>query len=263
MSTGVYVIGSTPGHLDGNTNAGSDDIFVAKFNAFGVKQWTRQLGTPQSDQGLGAATDQDNNIFVVGQTEGGLDGHSNAGQTDIFVVKYNSSGAILWTRQLGSAGTDQGRGAATDTAGNVYVVGDARGALDGNTQIGGDDFFVVKYNGEGVKQWSHLFGTTANDGAFAVATSGNNIYVTGFTYGGVGGNTVAGAADMFTTNIFASTGTTQWTRQLGTNGVEEGNGVAVDKDGSAYIVGRTTGNLDGNTLVGGSADAFLTKYGLP
>ena len=84
--------GYTGGGLDGNTSSGESDIFLVKYDSSGTKQWTKQLGTSSGDNGLGVTTDSSGNIYVTGGTEGGLDGNTNSGGWDIFLVKYNSSG---------------------------------------------------------------------------------------------------------------------------------------------------------------------------
>ena len=89
---------------------------------------------------------------MTGGTYGGLDGNTNAGNSDLFVVKYNSSGTKQWTKQLGSSSRDYDYGVATDSSGNVYVSGDTYGGLDNNTNAGYNDLFVVKYNSSGTKQ---------------------------------------------------------------------------------------------------------------
>ena len=53
---------------------------------------TQQLGTPNSDEVFGVATDSSGNVYVAGQTQGEMDGNINAGFNDIFLQKYNSSG---------------------------------------------------------------------------------------------------------------------------------------------------------------------------
>ena len=65
---------------------------MEKVNESGTKQWTKQLGTSSDDRGNSVTTDSSGNIYVTGYTFGGLDGNTNSGITDIFLVKYNSSG---------------------------------------------------------------------------------------------------------------------------------------------------------------------------
>ena len=84
--------GYTSGALDGNTSTGSSDIFVVKFNSSGTKQWSSQQGTSSSDSARGIAIDSSRNVYVAGYTLGALDSNNNAGDRDIFVIKFNSDG---------------------------------------------------------------------------------------------------------------------------------------------------------------------------
>jgi hypothetical protein len=150
-SGNVYVTGYTGGEMDG-TKAGDYDLFLVKYNSSGTKQWTKQLGTSSEDKAYGVATDSSGNVYVAGKTTGGLDGNTNAGNSDLFLVKYNSSGTKQWTQQLGTSSADSASGVATDSSANVYVTGQTAGGLDGNTNAGSEDLFLVKYNSSGTKQ---------------------------------------------------------------------------------------------------------------
>ena len=89
---------------------------------------------------------------MTGQTNGSLDGNTNAGGYDFFIVKYNSSGVKQWTKQLGTSGNDYGHDITSDSSGNIYVTGETYGSLDGNTNAGDSDLIVVKYDPDGNKQ---------------------------------------------------------------------------------------------------------------
>ena len=100
---------------------------------------------------------------MTGGTAGDLDGNTNSGKSDIFLVKYNSSGTKQWTKQLGTSSSEGGLGVTTDSSGNIYVTGSTEGWLDGNANSGGircnlrvscKDIFLVKYNSSGIKQWT-------------------------------------------------------------------------------------------------------------
>jgi PKD repeat protein len=258
-SGNVYVTGRTYGGLDGNTNAGSYDLFLVKYDSFGVKQWTRQMGTSTNDYAYGVAVDGSGNVYVTGVTGSGLDGNTSAGLDDLFLVKYDSFGVKQWTRQMGTSVDESARGVAVDGSGNVYVTGDTSGGLDGNTNAGSNDLFLVKYDGSGVKQWTRQMGTSTNDYAYGVAVDGSgNVYVTGVTFGGLDGNTNAGSNDLFLVKYDGS-GVKQWTRQMGTSASDIAHSVAVDGSGNVYVTGDTSGGLDGQWHDGGS-DIFLIKF---
>jgi len=260
-SGNIYVTGFTGGELDGNSYAG---LFVVKYDSSGTKQWTKQMGTSFDDGANGVATDSSGNVYVAGYTNGGLDGNSNAGGYDLFIVKYNSSGTKLWTKQLGSSKDDYAEGVATDSSGNVYVAGKTTGGLDGNSSAGGWDLFVVKYNSSGTKQWTQQLGTSSQDiqedVAYDIATDASgNSYVVGYTYnGGLDGNSPLGGHDPFIVK-YDSLGNKQWTKQFGTSSGDDAYAVTTDSSGFIYVAGYTNGGLDGNTSAG-SNDLFLVKY---
>ena len=103
-------------------------VFLFSFIIFSCKSsdntttssWTtKQLGTSSTDAGWGVTSDSSDNIYVTGGTDGDLDGNTNLGYTDIFLVKYNSSGTKQWTKQLGTSSTEWGYGVTTDSSDDV------------------------------------------------------------------------------------------------------------------------------------------------
>ena len=263
-SGNVYITGYTAGGLDGNTNAGGDDLFVVKYNSSGTKQWTRQLGSSVNDHARCIATDSSGNVFVGGSTYGGLDNYTNSGGINYFVVKYNSSGTKQWTQQDNTTYPAYANGVATDSSGNVYV------AVQGPSKI-------VKYNSSGTKQWTQALssGSSTTGDPYAIATdSSDNVYVTGSTTDNFTGNTNAGRNDIFVVK-YNSSGDKQWTKQIGTTCQDYGKGIATDISGNSYVVGSTEvysgcesgstsipDGLDNETIVGsnGGLDAFIIKY---
>ena len=261
----VYVAGYTTGGLDGNTLTGTNDFFVTKYDSSGVKQYTKQLGVAgKSTVGRSVATDASGNVYVAGYTNGGLDGNTLTGGYDFFVTKYDSSGVKQYTKQLGAAGANIetiGLSVATDASGNIYVAGYTESGLDGNTLTGTQDFFVTKYDSSGIKQYTKQFGVAGiYTIGYSIATDASgNVYVAGYTNGGLDGNTITGGYDFFVTK-YDSSGIKQYTKQLGVSGVTTfGNSVATDAAGNVYVAGYTNGGLDGNTLIG-TRDSFVTKY---
>ena len=65
---------------------------------------------------------------------------------------FGQSNTKQWTKQLGTSSVDIGNGVTVDSSGNIYVTGYTMGSLDGNTNSGENDIFLLKYNSDGVKQ---------------------------------------------------------------------------------------------------------------
>jgi hypothetical protein len=264
VSGNVYVTGVTGAvGLDGNTQTGTNDFFVTKYNISGVKQFTKQLGVAGvATNGNSIATDVSGNVYVAGSTAGGLDGNTLTGTLDVFVTKYDSSGVKLYTKQLGVAGVATNGGyVANDASGNVYVAGYTKGGLDGNTLTGTEDVFVTKYNSSGVKLYTKQLGVSGvSTQSRSVATDvSGNVYIAGFTSGGLDGNTLTGTQDFFVTK-YDSSGVKLYTKQLGVaTKSTTGSSIALDASGNVFVAGSTTGGLDGNTLIG-TQDFIVTKY---
>ena len=116
------------------------------------KQWTKLLGTSSDEDGNGVTVDSSGNIYVTGRTGGALDSIANSGSSDIFLVKYDSTGEKQWTKLLGTSSDDYGFGMTVDSSDNIYVTGYTAGGLDNNSNSGSLDIFLVKFNSDGVKQ---------------------------------------------------------------------------------------------------------------
>ena len=96
--------------------------------------WTRQVGTSADDYGWAAAVDGSGNVYVAGVTSGAF-AFTNQGGRDAIVAKYDPSGSFIWSRQLGAALDQWGRGVAVDSSGNVYLAGWTQSSLNG-TAVG-------------------------------------------------------------------------------------------------------------------------------
>ncbi|MBI4332773.1 MAG: SBBP repeat-containing protein [Chloroflexi bacterium] len=140
----IYVAGHTSGALPGQTSSGNYDIFVRKYDDWGIEQWTSQFGSSLDDQCFGAAVDGSGNIHLTGYAPAALPGQTFLGGKDAFASRYDSAGKRLWTLQFGNSSDNYARGVATDGTGNVYVAGSTDGALSEQTSSGGTDAFILK-----------------------------------------------------------------------------------------------------------------------
>lgn len=264
-SGNVYLAGDTSGALPGNTQMGTKDFFIAKYDSSGNPGFIAQLGvTGTNTVANGIASDSSGNLYVTGTTTGGLDGNTLTGTQDVFLTKYDSSGNRLFTKQLGVAShSTTANAVATDPFGYVYISGFTNGGLDGNTLTGTNDFFVTKYDSSGTKIITHQLGVASKDTySFGVSTDANgNLYVGGYTTGGLDGNTLTADQGLFLTK-YNEVGQKLFTKELGPASsakVWGTGGIATDPFGFIYIAGYTNGNMDGNTLTG-TQDFVVVKY---
>jgi hypothetical protein len=137
----VFVVGYTSGNLGGQINAGSIDAFVVKYDTNGHLFWTRLLGSSAGEQAHSIMIDAAGDAMICGSTGGTLAG-PNAGGNDAFAAEFDSNGAHLWTRQLGSAGNDIAEAVAVDGLNRVYICGRTNGGL-GGPPAGANDAFIA------------------------------------------------------------------------------------------------------------------------
>ncbi|PJZ57169.1 SBBP repeat-containing protein [Leptospira barantonii] len=240
---------------------------LSGFSLPGPKpEWTRILGaTSGGVQVKSITSDSNSNVYVTGQAGGNVDGQGITGFYDLFVSKYNSSGSKQWTKLMGVAGDQTiAYGIASDSLGNVYAVGETNGALDGEAFFGTSDFadrnfFIVKFDSNGNKQWTRLLGVTGYTSASSVTTDTNgNIFVTGTSISGLDGQTFSGGGSGYFIVKYNSSGTKQWTKLFAG---PKPTGITCDLNGKIYLTGLTSNmtTMDG-VAVNGTNDAFLIQF---
>ena len=254
----IYVTGETSGSFDGQTNYGNTDLCLTKYDLYGNKQWTRIWGSDSYDIGVGVCNDNTGNIYVTGWTWGAFDGQTNNGAVDLCLTKFDGSGNKLWTRIWGTKDWEIGFETEVDSAGNVYVAGYTTGNPDGQTNYGTNDFCLVKFDSNGNRQWTRVWGSINLEGRPAISIYNNYIYVSGFTFGSFDGQSNNGEQD-FCLSKFDNNGNKLWTRIWGSAFIERGNNVNVDNVGNVYVSGLTFGSFDGQ-INNGDSDLCLTKF---
>jgi len=195
------------------TNAGNEDMFIVKYDSGGNVLWAKSAGGTSADLGYSCSTDAGGNIIAAGWFQSptitfGTTVLTNAGLSDIFIVKYAPGGNVLWAKSEGGTAIDYGVSCSTDAGGNIIAAGsfDSPTITFGTTVLtnaGGYDMFIVKYNPGGNVLWAKSTGGTNNDyGSSCTTDTGGNIIATGYFYSSTitFGTTVltnAGPGDMF------------------------------------------------------------------
>ncbi len=177
------------------TNAGSQDLFVVKYDALGTAVWSMRSGGSMDDFGNGVAV-KNTNVYVTGGFNsasvvfGSTTLTNNiAGTSDVLLAKYDLGGNSIWANRAGNADSEAGNGIATDASGNVFVSGYfvsntiSFGSITiNNAAVGYRDIFVAAYNQSGNIGWATTAtGGTADETAnsIAVNSAGTDVYVGG------------------------------------------------------------------------------------
>jgi uncharacterized protein (TIGR03437 family) len=247
----------TPGAFQA-TFGGTCDAFVAKLDLHGKVIWATYLGGILDDAATGIAVDSAGNVTVAGWTRSGNFPIANAFQKtlnngvtlsgfDGFVAKLDPTGSnLLYSTFLGGPENDQIFGMAADAAGNTYVTGtvqNAAGFTGFPSSAAGIGIFVSKVDPKGslVYSYFHPYGGAA---AIAVDSAGN-AYVTGTSYAVNPSSAThsfgpAGTQEALVFKLAADGAHELYETTLGGSVTADGTAIAVDRNGSAYIGGRTS-----------------------
>ncbi len=152
--------------------AGYYDLFLLKFNSSGDLTWAKTVGGARDDWGYSVAPTSDGGYIVTGLTSSfGVD------WDDLFLVKFDSSGDLTWTKTVGGTDWEWGNSVAPTTDGGYIVTG-----LTTSFGAGYYDLFLVKFNSSGDLIWAKTVGGTDSDWGNSVApTSDGGYIVTGGT----------------------------------------------------------------------------------
>ena len=157
---------SDDGDINQTTVYDTSNIFVVKCDSNGVKQWARTYGGNLYDKGRYGIEDSQGNFLITGTTLS-MDGdviaaHLNA---EVFVMKLNPAGNIIWFRTYGGNGSESSRYIRQTSDGN-FLIGaystSASGDLD-TTHLGSHDGWIFKIDTAGDLIWSKSFGGSATD----------------------------------------------------------------------------------------------------
>lgn len=196
----VFVAGTTAGDLHGIPRAGSFDVFVSKYGPDGTRLWTRLVGGESAEYSQAVAADQAGNVYVAGHTSGELLGHPlTGGNVDFFLISYDPGGEMRWAEVTGGFGSEIPWDLAVSD-GYVYPAGSSTGDFMGcaHWNPGELAIFVSKYSLDGQWERTILYDATNDRAAYgAAADRWGNLFLTGITSDGFGGQPGLGRGDIF------------------------------------------------------------------
>ncbi len=261
-------------------NAGSNNIFIAKYDSDGNVLWAKSAEGIGYDAGMSITADVTGNLYITGYFDSptltfGTTTLTNTGRRDIFIAKYDSNGNVLWAKSDVGNDLDEGKSITTDGVGNFYITGYFQSptlTLGNitltNTYAGKSDIFIAKYNPNGNVLWAKSAEGSNHDFGVGITTdTADNVYLTGYfqsptlTFGNIT-LTNAGEEDAFIAK-YSSNGSVLWAKEAGGSGSDKGNGITTDATGNVYHTGIfsntiTFGNITLTSV--GNYDIFIAKY---
>lgn len=203
------------------TNNGNGEVeqeWVAIYNG---------VGSLRSDESTDIAVDSFGSVYVTGYSQGlGYD-------YDCATIKYGAQGDVLWINRYDGGFDDYAYKLALDDSENVYITGSSY------IPISDADYLIIKYNTDGVEQWSRKYNGTGNSfdkvNDIAIDDSGN-VFITGESYG-------SGSQNDYVTIKYNADGVEQWVRRYNgpDNSYDEAVALTIDNSGNVLVTGKSIG----------------------
>lgn len=295
LTSGAFQNQCTFNYIGGTstlTASANQDAFIICYNADGSLAWLNSISGALSIVSKSSVFDNAGNVLVAGRFSGSATFApgvadvplSSNGGTDIFVLKLNSSGNLLWNRTYGGASSEDVYTITSDNQNNVLVTGyffpdtdlDPGSAVVNLPVLGGFDCFIQKLNPSGNFIWAVPVGGTQDENTYDIKCDAENaVYVVGDFFGVVDFNpgsdvfnlTSSGNNDIFTMKL-NSDGEFQWAYKVGATFSQAGYAIDLDAQKNVYTTGTYSNNVDfdptsgiqfsGNPQV---FDVFILKIG--
>ena len=230
---GYAVLGSTFSY-----GAGDYDLYLLRLDSGGDTLWSATYGGPETDQGCDIQQTSDGGFILAGKTKS-----YGSGESDVYLLKVDFVGGVLWSKTFGGTGRDEGWSVRQTSDLGFVIAGktNSRGA-------GADDFYLIKTDASGDSLWSKTFGGANGESAAAVRETLDGGYVVLGTTGSFG----SGYSSLYAVRT-DSLGDTLWTAAYGGESADFGYAVEVSPDGGFVFAGATA------SYGAGYSDMYVVK----
>jgi hypothetical protein len=278
-SDGYLLGGYSDGGITGDKTEvlkGYRDMWLVKIDPDGTKQWDKTYGGSEGDY-LHTILPVSDGFVLGGYSNSPVSGdktENTRGQHDFWIVKVNNAGVKQWDKTIGGNGEDFLVSALPTNDGGYAFVGSSRSdisgeksqAMTGNTTTDPfeTDYWLVKTNASGVKQWDKSYGGTHSDYPVAAIKTSDG----GFVIGGESSSDISGAKseaskgnnDYWIIKVNSS-GTKQWDKTIGGSSYDALGSIILNNDGSMYMVGSSSSGISGDKTENskGQSDYWIVK----
>ena len=231
-SDGGYILAGGTWSYD----MGFRDFWLVKTDSSGNKQWDKTFGGTVSGYARSVQQTSDGGYIIAGET-------TYAGSGDFWLVKTDSSGKKQWDKTFGGTEYDSAKSVQQTSDGGYIIAG-----VTNSYGAGSSDFWLVKTDSSGNKQWNKTFGGTEYDSAKSVQQTSDG----GYIIAGVTNSYGAGSSDFWLVKTDSS-GNKQWNKTFGGTEYDSAKSVQQTSDGGYITAGDT------NSYGAGSGDFWLIK----
>lgn len=247
-------------------------------------EWANIFGANNVDRPESITIDNNGYIYATGRFKGTVDfdpgpsvnNITSQGNYDIFVIKLNPTGDLVWVKTMGGSSTEYGIDLAVDAAKNVFVTGKFKSTVDFDPGTGqtlkssnGDrDIFIMKLTSSGNLSWVNTYGAGGYDTGHSIDLDNNsNVFITGKFFNTVDFDpsptssftlSATSSADIFVQKLDSS-GNHLWAYSFGDTGWDTGRALTVDNNDNVIITGDYANTIDFNP--DSSTTHYLTSNG--
>lgn len=269
---GYLVLGFTQS-IDGDVSTSKTsiqyDYWLLKFDKSDQLQWQKTLGGTQDEKAYKIIRTNDAGFTIVGYSKSNNgDLSSNEGFEDVWILKLDATGTIVWKTNTGFSGSDQGYTIVQTSDGGYFVgaildvtasggQGNAR-ARNASRHAGGD-YWALKLNASGTIEWRRYFGGANTDTCYdALETNDGYILVGSSDSNDVDIKGNKGTYDFWVVKI-DKTGKLLWEKSYGGSEIDEARAITKTNDGNFIIIGDTRSTDKDVSKNNGGADLWLIK----
>lgn len=265
-SDGGYIVVGESKSIDGDvtghhgTTSIYSDMWVVKLNNLGNLEWQKSLGGSYPEVAYSVQQTIDGGYILAGYSssiDGDAIGHLTYNNVDVWIVKINSIGNIIWQKSFGGFSTEVACG-VIQTFDGGYVVAASTSSNSGDVTFlyGENDYWIIKLDSTGNIQWQKTFGGSYNESLTSIQQTSDGGYI-------VAGNSQShdfdvtmhyGSAINYDTWIVKlnAVGNIQWQKTIGGTGGDNANSIQQLADGG-YIFAGVSSSTDGDASVNPAA----------
>ncbi len=253
---GFLLLGSSWSPVSGDKTQGSrggNDFWLIKIDALGNKVWDKTYGGSSDDEGYTVVPTADGNFLLGGISRSGISGEktkADFGSIDYWIIKIDPAGNKLWDNAYGGIWEDDLRH-VIPVADGYLLAGYSNSPVTGNKTLpsnGGRDYWMVKVDLSGAKQWEKVYGGNTEDIFTSYVATTDGYLLGGYSLSPVSGDkseSNKGAEDYWIVKI-NSTGVKSWDKTLGGTGVDELRSIQLHPAGGFMIGGSSRSGITGD-----------------